>query len=248
MMEKPDINMSTLYGTVADLMPQEGRDFTVDSMYGADRKPVLVVEPLTDLGRAWVPHLKSALVPALSPDGVTVAGTAVQVPESSKVTVRSLREKIEDEADAEMAAKIQKAADEAAAKYEASKKAREEFIAQNGETAELPDSVRSLVRDANSASTARYKIQRVAANVKLIRGEITGAAIAAAKADEPKGKFWAIDMDAPLTSLFDRQDVQNKVRHKEQLVYRMAELKYEIDELKDSAVYNLKQYALHKGV
>jgi len=75
---------------------------------------------------------------------------------------------------------------------------------------------------------------------------VDNAARAAADNDAKAGKSWAVDMNAPLTSQFDRQDVIAKLSEKEKLIAGMAEHAVDEDYLGRRAVNIAKQYIIPK--
>ena len=244
MADKPKINTGVLYGIVADTMPMEGRDYTIDAATGEDGKPRLTIKALTDIGRAFVPVLITRLTRPMGDNGVAVAGDGPVAQEV--MTIRSVRAKVEAEAAAARQAKLKEADDDKQKKLAALAEIRKARFAGPGEKAPPTSEEEQAARDANRAATLAWRLHAIDERIPKMRAEIDAAAKAAAEDDEHNGKSWAVDMDAPLTSLFDRQDVTDKFRLREGLAGKMAENAFEADELRNRAVAVAKQYILHK--
>ena len=107
-MDKPHIDTAAVYGRVANLLPQEGRDFKLDAEFGEEGKTKIVITPLTDIGRAWVPFLAKDLASGLmGSDGVSVSG--VQANDGEALTIRSVRAAAEAEAAEALKSRIEAA-------------------------------------------------------------------------------------------------------------------------------------------
>ena len=244
MVDRPQINTGLLYGIVADAMPMEGRDFTIDASFDENRKPKLVIKPLTDVGKAFVPMLVARLTKPMGGEGVTVLGDGPVAQEV--VTVRSLRQKVVEEATAARQAKLKEAEADRQAKYNASQEARKARIAKSGENAPASQEEVAANRAAHQAASLAWRLKSIDERIPKIRAAVDVAAKAAAEDDAKNGKDWTTDMDAPLTSLFDRQDVRGKLAMKENLVSQMAAHEFEIDDLRNRAVAVAKQYIIHR--
>lgn len=244
MADKPQINTGLLYGIVADAMPMEGRDFTIDASFDENNKPKLAIKPLTDIGKAFVPVLISRLTKPMDGEGVTVLGDGPVAQEV--VTVRSLRQKIVEEMTAARQAKLREAEADRKAKYDASQEARKARIAKSGENSPVSQEEIAANRAAQQAASLAWRLKSIDERIPKIRAAVDVAAKAAAEEDARNGKDWATDMDAPLTSLFDRQDVRGKLAMTENLVGQMAAHEFEIDDIRNRAVAVAKQYIIHR--
>lgn len=241
MANKPQIDAHAVYGVIADTLPMEGRDFALDTAYDSNNKPRLIVRPLTDIGQAFAPILMARLEKALSGAGMSVetAGPVAQ----EVVTVNTIRRRVEEEAMAahnNRIAELEKAFKEKSAAQQALDKAR-----KAGER--IPQNEIDAIRATETAMRDLQRAKRVVHKVPDVRKSVEAEALDAAKADAKAGRDWSVDMDAPLTSLFDRQDVESKFRQREVLVTRIAETTVTLEELRASAVAYGKQYALPKA-
>ena len=242
MAEMPKINTGLLYGIVADTMPMEGRDFTITAAFDENKKPRLSITPLTEIGKAFVPLLIGKLTKPMGDTGVSVAGDGPTPQEV--VTIRSIRRRAEEEAAAARQAKIKAAEANRQAKYNASQEARKARVAKLGEQSQASQEELQAMRESNKAAAAVWRLQAADSKIKAIREEVDALALAAAEADAKNGKSWAVDMDAPLTSLFDRQDVADKFAAKEALIGQMAAYAVEQDDIRNRAVAAAKQYII----
>ena len=236
-MDKPHIDAAAVYGRVANLLPQEGRDFKLDAAFGEGGKTKVIITPLTDIGRAWVPFLAKDLASGpMGSDGVSVSG--VQANDGETLTIRSVRAAAEAEAAEALRSRIEAATRDTKEKAEALDRRRR----IGGDMDEI-SKASALLDGANS--NLRF-LRRVEDRVKDARAFVDASATDLAKADEKNGKVWAVDMDAPLTSLFDIQDAQNKFRRKEKLVTQIAERMVDLDNLRTTAAEVAKQYIIDK--
>lgn len=243
-MDKPRIDTTTVYSTAADLLPLEGRDYTIDAEFTPDGKPRLLITPKTPIGRAWVPFLKERLEKPMEANGVSV-GEAASAVTSETVTIKSLRAKIEAEAKAALTKRIADANARQQAKMKEAAAAREAAV-KAGRDARSDAAVRKANQEANEAAVAAHRLQRIASRIERIRSDVDAAATKAATDDEKDGKNWAVDMEAPLATLFERQDANDRFRQKEDLIFRIAEHAVTIDELRENAIRSAKQYIIPK--
>lgn len=237
------VNTKLLYGIVADTMPMEGRDFTltVDSSGG---KPTVSIKALTDIGRAFAPLLAGKLAKPMADTGVGVASEGSVVQEV--LTVRRIREKVEAEAAAARRAKIEAAKAHADAKRAALEQARKARIGAQGEKAPESQDERAARRELKSAAEALERLTMIDGRVGKIRAWVDERARAAAAKDMAAGRSWAVDMDAPLTTQFDRDDATAKLAAKEDLIGKIAEHAVEQDFLGWRAIDVAKQYITQK--
>jgi len=244
MAEMPKINTGLLYGIVADVMPMEGRDFTITTAFDENKKPRLSITPLTEIGKAFVPLLVARLTKPMGDNGVSVAtdGPATQ----EAMTITSIRRKVEEDAAAARQARLREAEADRKAKLAAIDAARNARIAKSGEKAPPSQEEVAANRAAQQAATAIWRLKAVGDKIKSIRESVDAAAKQAAEQDAKIGKSWAVDMDAPLTSLFDRQDAIAKFTEKENLIGQMAMHAVEQDYLGGRAAGIAKQYIIPK--
>lgn len=246
MADKPKVNTGLLYGVIADTMPMEGRDFAIETSLDENNKTKLSITPLTDIGKAFVPLLLAKLGRPMADSGVTVAGAGQTPPEV--MTIRTIRRKVEEEADAARQAKLKEAESEKQAKIaavHAAQEAAKDRAAKNGGKAALTREEMAIGQEAQKAAQQEWMLKNISEKVPGIRKAIDDLAKKAAEEDEKKGKSWTVDMDAPLTSLFDRQDVTAKFTQREQLISQMAANAVEQDRLRTQAVETAKQYIIH---
>lgn len=237
-MDKKAIDVAAVYRTVADTLPAEGRDFTLDTVTAPDGSQKVVLTPISPIGNSWAPHLRKALDAAIGKDGTKteLAGSVG----NEVVTVASIRAKVEAEAAETLSKQV-----EAAKKDIAAKKAALDELRRKS-----PQASAIELRDANQALRAAElyssKLAKLPAKVKAARTKVDELAKSAALADEKNGRPWAIDMNAPLTTMFDREDAAKKLRQKEQDVLHIAQREIDTDLLVDDAVAVAKQYILQK--
>ncbi len=238
------IDAKKLYGIVADTLPMEGRDYTLDVTDGDDGKQRLSITPLTDIGKAFAPLLAAKLAKPMQENGVEVQGAGPAVQEAN--TVRAIREKIEAEAAAARAVKIREASIAAAKRHEALQDARRVRIERTGMNS--PESLDERAA-ATALSVARLRLsqlEQIEKQINRIREKVDRTATAAAERDAKTGRSWGVDMDAELDTPFDRQDVTAKLTEKENLIDRMARHAVELDTLGGKAVELAKQYIIPK--
>lgn len=241
MSDRPEVNTALVYGKVAELLPTEGRDFLIDAAYDPERRAQLSITPLTPLGRAWVPFLAESLRTEMAQIGVAGISDGKPAVQTESETIRTVRARIEAEAAEKRKSRIAEAE-----KDLADRRAEMKAVRERQPPASVEEVRKSAVA-ANNASLNLYNLQRTSSRVDGIRSEVDAAAETAAREDEKKGKPWAVDLDAPLTSLFDRQDISRKLREKEYLLEQIATHAVAIDDLKNQAVTVAKQYILQKG-
>ena len=243
MADKPNVNTGLLYGVIADAMPMEGRDFAIETSLDGNNKPKLSITPLTDVGKAFVPLLLARLSKPMADAGVVLAGDGPVAQEV--VTIRSLQRKIENESDFAREAKLKEAEAAQQAKMTAAKKIHDERVAKSGNDAPPSQEERKAIQEAQDATIQAQKLKRMSKKIPEIRNAINELAKKAATSDAQHGRSWAVDMDAPLSSLFDRQDVTAKFTAKEWLIDKLAEHAVEQDNLREQAVETAKQYIIH---
>lgn len=245
-MDKPRIDTGLVYTTVADTLPQEGRDFTLDAAYDKDKQPKLVVTALTDLGKAWVPFLEENLTAQLKARGVAL-GTTDQQP-AETITAETVRAKVEAEAKAAFEKKIaatEAEAKAASAKLEGLRKAQASGTA-GATNAAVNKEILDVRRKVDEAVAHAAHLRKVLKQVETTRVRVDARAREVALADKKAGKDWSFDLKAPLGSLFERQDITQKLKSKESLVGMIAEHEVAVAELTERAIHVAKQYSLQK--
>lgn len=238
-MDRKAIDTAAVYRTVADTLPTEGRDFTLDTVTNADGSQKLVITPKSAIGNAWIPHLQRALDATMKGDGVKteLSGTA----NAEVVTVASLRAKVESEAATALAKQV-----EATKKDIAAKTAELGKLKQQTPPAGAID-IRNAAGALKASERYAAKLARLAKRVPAVRAKIDADAKAAALADEKKGQSWALDLNAPLETKFEQEDAYEKLWQKEQDVLHIAQREIDIEALHDNAVALAKQYSVQKG-
>lgn len=237
-MDKKAIDVAAVYRTVADTLPTEGRDFTLDTVTNPDGSQKLVITPKTALGNAWVPHLQKALGASMGADVKTeLSGTtSIEV-----ATVKSIRAKVEAEAAAALAKQVEATKNDIAKKTEELAKLRKQTPPAGA------IDMRNAEGGLKHAELYAAKLAKLEKRVPVVRAKVDNDAKAAAVADEKKGISWAIDLNAPLTTKFEQEDAYNKLQQKEQDVLHIAQRQIDIEELYDNAVTVAKQYSVQKG-
>lgn len=237
-MDKKAIDIAAVYRTVADTLPTEGRDFTLDTATAPDGSQRVVLTPTSAIGNSWAPHLRKALDATLGAAGAKteLAGNVG----SETVTVASIRAKVEAEAAEALAAQIE--ANKADVKAKQAALAELKKKTPQASAIELRDAMQA----AKAAEIYSRKLAKLSAKVKAVRDRVDASAKAAALADEENGQPWAIDMNAPLTTMFDREDATRKFRQKEQDILHVAQREIDTDLLISDAVAVAKQYILQK--
>lgn len=246
MADQPKINAVDVYRTVADLLPVEGRDFKINlATHTGDGKQDLLVEGLTPMGKAWVPFLIEKLGLQMKDQGVGVENATTGEVKAELPTVNSIRRAIVDEFDSKLQARIhdqEVVAKQNAEKAAAAQKAKD---ANPGEAQAADDARKALNAQRNAESSARH-LKAVAAKVSQIRANVAERAKKVAEKEKETGQDWSVDPEAPLETLFDRTNAEDRLRKKEDLILRMAELAVQMDDLGGQAVHMAKFYALTK--
>ena len=247
-MNQPNIDTTTLYAIIADTMPTEGRDFTIDVSTDANGKPWLAVQALTEVGRGFVPTLLERLRQPMQNRGVLIADKRTDAGAGSQeqITINLIRAQVEKEAAATVQAKLEatrKTLHDTEAEAEAAKQAR---IKQYG-----ADALRTEdeVKTADAVKRVKHdlwRLEQIAERIPAVRARIDEAALNLAREDENSGQSWAVDMDAPLTTLFDKQDALTAFRRKEDLVQRMAMLDFDTSTLHLQAMSVTKRFIMNK--
>ena len=223
------IDTTSLYNIIADTMPTEGRDFVIDAQTRGN-ETLLKITPLTAVGRSFVPLLLEKLAKPMRDKGMAVDVGGKEAQEVA--TVNSIRAQAEREGTAAMEAKLDAANKDAAAKAAALKEASGTANERAAHTA--------LIK----TQTEARRLAGVISRLPETRKEIDAAALEMARADEANGASWAMDHDAALTTLFDRQAAANAMRYREEASRRMAEWEYDAADLKRAAASVVKPYAV----
>lgn len=242
-MSNKKIDTKAVYQTVADSLPEEGRDFKLGVVTDDDGNEKLVIDAITPLGKAWVPFLQNRFSGG---DGGTVVSAASSKQDDEVLTVTKIRENAEAATAAALKTKVDSLAADERLKRQAMDAAKKARIAANGENAPMSDEEREAIRLTNAAAAETWKATRVKHRVEQVREAVNAKAKEEAEADKAKGKIWEVDMNAPITTLFDREDATAKFKRKEEAIVRAAELAVASDEFFDRAVRMAKQYILPK--
>lgn len=222
-MDSPKLNTAEVYKTVAELLPQEGRDFNLKLAVNKDGKQSVLLEGLTPMGNAWLPFLRDRLSSPMKEKGFGVEQVGPGAQNNQAATVNTVRKTVTDESDAKIQARIRD-------QESVLEKQRKE---QNG-----------LAARKTEREIARLK--SVATRMQAIRKTVGERARKAAEVDKAAGRDLSVDPDAPLKTLFDQSDVDARFRRAEDAIVQMAEHAVAMDELGSTAVNDLKQYALTK--
>ena len=223
MESRPKVDTAAVYRTVADLLPQEGRDYNLKLATAQDGAQSVVIEGLTPMGKAWIPFLEERL---RNPGGGAGAGVISSDGslQANAETVNSVRKAVVAEYDAKRQARIRD---------------QEKLAAKSRENKD--------VAAARKAEAEISRLMAVSARVIKIRESLVARAVREAEADRAAGKDLGVDPDAPLTTLFDRTDVDTRLRRAESGIEMMAERSVDIARIGASVVHDLKQYALNKN-
>lgn len=239
----PTIDTQKLYTIIADTMPTEGRDFTIDVGYNGNNQPQLTVKPLTAVGRGFVPVLLERLASQMKGQNITIATDGVAVQEL--ITVNVIRERVAQDS----MAKLQTALRDTKEQY---RKSTDEMAkmdkVRSGKTltAEERKKRGEVMRHMQQLTERRKQLEFMIARIPEIKEQVNGDARAAAEADAKNGKNWATDLNAPLTSLFDRQDVTEKLQRQESLIQQIAAYTFMTESARNNAIAVGKQYILQK--
>jgi len=243
-MQQKMIDTSRLYNIIAETMPTEGRDFTVEVQQTADNKTQLSIKPLTAVGRGFVPALLEKLAEPMKQQGVIVDRGAVNGDEA--MTIRKIREEAEREAAASVKARLDAMRKTIADKTSALEEARKARIEKLGDKSAMSKEELDAMRAADTSRQDLVRLEKIVERIPSTRARVDEEAKKAAEEDAKKGQSWAIDMDAPVTTLFDRQDAIQAFRRKEQLVMRLAALAYDTENSNSAAVDATKRFIINK--
>lgn len=230
-MDSPKLNTAEVYKTVAELLPQEGRDFNLKLAVNEDGKQSVLLEGLTPMGNAWLPFLRDRLSSPMKEKGFGVEHVGPGAQNNQAATVNTVRKTVTAEFDAKLQARI-KDQETVAAKF------REAI--KSGTDTEAAGGLRTAEREI-------ARLKDIQAKVQAIRKTVTERAVRAAEYDRQAGSDRSVDLDAPLKSLFEQADVDTRLRRAETAIEQMAEHAVALDQLGNSAVHELKQYSLPKG-
>lgn len=250
---KSKVDTAAVYRTIADMLPVEVRDYRLHlSTAVSDGSETILVEGVTAMGMAWVPFLRDKLEALLKQSGVgveIVGQKEVKHNEASadearadQITVKTLRKKAADATAAEVAKRIEALKADVKAKEDALAKLQKELKDVGGRDDEL----RKAFNEKRAADRALQHAKLVDAKVAQIRATVEQRAVKRAETEKQAGNDWSVDQDAPITTLFDRMDVENRMGDKEQGILRMAELAAQMDEIGERAVSSASKYALTK--
>ncbi len=223
------LNVAELYKTVADVLPTEGRDFTLDEVTAQTGGTTVLITPVSQIGRAWVPFLRDALTKTLANDGthVEIAGHTQQEP----VTLADLRQAAIAMTDQVLKLRVE------ATKRDVAEK-RDRLVTLQNKTPPAPDAELAAARKAVSEAVhVASKVAKLPSKVIPVRKAIDAAAVQEATADE------AVDPNERLTSLFDRYDMADRLKYKEEQVVKIAQHEVDIDELRAEATDSIRPIA-----
>ena len=235
------LNTTKLYETIADAMPMEGRDFTLDQVQQDGQPPKLVVRALTAVGLGFVPVLMERLAKPMAEDGVTLAGDGV--PEREMETIAAIQSRAEQEGSAKVAAKLAELDKAYQYKQNVATNMRHARMSEKGADAPMSDEERAAHREASEARKAKLRLQRIADRIPEMRKELDAAAKAKAATDDTLAP---VDRNAPLLTLFDRQTVAETMKYREETLHRLAAMYSDADALKEEAASRIMKYAKEK--
>ena len=231
------LNTTKLYEVIADTMPMEGRDFTLDQVQQEGQPTRLVIKPLTAAGRGFVPTLMERLAKPMAEQGVTVVSDGV--PEREVATIASIRAAVEREGAATVSAKLKAVGLEMHQKRAvADELVRKRMAAGGIAAARSPEEIKAL-KAADNARMALERLQHIADSLPQVRKEVDAAALVRAEAE---GEAWAVDVNAPLTSLFERERVTRAIQDKELMIRQLAAMRYDEATLKRKAAMAAAQF------
>jgi len=242
-MATPQLDTQMMYTIIADAMPTEGRDFTIDIVQGDGKQPTIVLKPLTAVGRGFVPALLEQLSEKMKDKNVSFSSDGVA--EREVDTINTIRAAIEKDAMAALHARLEDARRQHKAKMDEIAKEDKER-GKRVFTAEEAKKRSSDVNEAQRFSAQQRQIQYMIDHVQEAREKVDAESKRVAETESKDGKDWSVDMDAPLTTLFDRQDVTDKLKRKETITQQMTAYMYMVEDLMRSAANTGKQYILQK--
>ena len=238
------IDTTQLYGIIAQTMPTEGRDFTITVTQEPDQKPKVAIAALTNVGRGFVPALISRLSDPLQKNGVSLTDSTGRPDELT--TINKLREQAELESAATVKAKIESARKEAEKRDTELAEARKARIAKSGEQAKMSQEERKAISAMNYARNNLARLEKIVERIPKTRKQLEDSARAVAENEEKQGNAWAVDMDAPITTLFDKQDAIQAFRLKEEAVQRLAALSYDTEATMKQAIDATKRFIINR--
>lgn len=241
-METKPLNTQQMYSVIADTMPTEGRDFTIDIVTRGDKQQ-LVVKPLTAVGRGFVPALIEQLAAKMNNPNITFTSDGVAEREVS--TINTMRSDIEREAAETLRVKLDAVKAQIKAKTEAlakEDKERGKRVLTQEESKKRADASNELSRLNAQQRQMRYMLDHMGA----AREKVDALARAMAEADAKKGIDWSVDFDEPVTTLFDRQDITDKLKRREMLIQQLTAHMFMVDDLTRNAAGISRQYIVKK--
>lgn len=239
------IDTTQLYAIIADTMPTEGRDFTISVNQPEGQKPQLSIKALTPVGRGFVPALIERLAGPLTQQGIEMTSGEPVNPEL--LTVRMIRERTEHEATEALKAKIEAVRQDLETKRAALNELASARITQHGEQSTKTEEERKAQQTVNETQRVLWKLTRLEEILGPTRSKLDAAAHNIAVQDAKDGKSWAIDMDAPLLTLFERQDAIQAFKDKEIYVRRLAALDIDMDVVRHQALEVTKRFIMDKS-
>lgn len=242
-MAQQQIDTTKLYGIIADMMPTEGRDFTIDVKYEDGQKPQLIIKPLTAVGRGFVPALLERLSKPMEEQGVALIGS--DEINQELVTINSIKAEIEKNA----MARLRSSLEDIQRQHKSAIDAMQNEDKARGDKTLSAEAAKKRKDDADAIKRLdiqRRQIEFMLAHMAEARERVDAASRAAAEADAKEGKDWATDLNAPLTVLFDRQDATLKLKQRESLIQRLSAYMFTVDDITNKAAEVGKQYVLQK--
>ena len=235
------IDTTQLYTVIADTMPTEGRDFTISVSQQEGQKPQLSIKALTPVGHGFVP----VLLERLAQQGIDVTtDTGVN---QETLTIRMIRERAEREAAEALKARMESVLKDLEAKRAALNELSALRVAQHGEHSKKTDEELKAQKTVDEAQRHLWRLTRLEETIGPTRARLDAAAHNIAVEDAKNGKSWAVDMDAPLMTLFERQDAIRAFTNKEEYVRRLAALDIDTNMIRAQALEATKRFIMDKS-
>lgn len=245
-MEIPIADVQKMYTIIADTLPTEGRDYTIRTSMGADKKLLVDIKPITPLGQGFVPIVVETLNKGMNAQNVKFAQHAgVQTAQQEAETINTIRAGVERDQTVALQTHLR----EAKQRHEQlMAQIAEEDKARNGRKPTVDEATRreNDMKDAKKADMQRRQLEFMIAHMPEARSRIIEKAKAAAQADAKTGTDWAVDFNAPLTTLFDRKTAADTLKRTELAAQQLAAYMFMEDDISTNAAASAKKYALQK--
>ena len=105
---------------------------------------------------------------------------------------------------------------------------------------------RKAISAMNYARNNLARLEKIVERIPKTRKQLEDSARAVAENEEKQGNAWAVDMDAPITTLFDKQDAIQAFRLKEEAVQRLAALSYDTEATMKQAIDATKRFIINR--